>query len=741
VQDGICIRLYAEDDFAERPRFTQPEIQRANLAEVILRMKAFRLGEIEKFPFLNPPQSASIRAGYRLLHELGAIDDTNELTPLGHELARLPLDPTLGRMLLQARAEKALPEMLIIAAGLSVPDPRERPEEQKEAAAAAHRAFADADSDFLTLLAIWKAAPPAEARGGGNALRRFCKANFLSVSRMREWRDIHRQLADAIEEEPTNSRSRGQVARVAGNAAAPATPDAVKEASYPAIHRAVLTGLLGQIAQRLERNLYKAAGDRQVTLFPGSNLYERREKARKTSPTAAAEKSRQPAWIMAGEIVETSQLFARTAAGINPEWVVELGAHLCQFRYTEPHWSAKAGRVLVLERVLVHGLEISRQHVDHGKINPVEATELFIRGALVAEEARLPLRFFEHNMAVREKIETALTRVRSRRAHDLEEALYQFYAARVEGVSSVHDLNRCVRSRITREPDFLCATESDLIGDDEATYDRALFPDRVSLGNTALPVTYSYAPGAEADGVTVRVPLPVASQLTYGSAPVDGARSARGADWRLAARSAEAHPQAPHADRAEDREVSAEFDPGRADFLEALAGFLTKKYRVPVQREDWPPQSLPAHLQLRVEIVDRADKTVLAGRDLAALQTGIEKREERSDAWEKAVRKWERRQLTVWDFGDLPESVVIEEVGGAPLLAYPGLAVREGEVDLRLFRNAMKQKGRHRLACDGSGSWSSRATSPSSGRNSQASRRKAAATTSGPRVCRMRSKG
>ena len=194
VQDGICIRLYSEEDFEKRVRFTQPEIQRANLAEVILRMKAFRLGDIETFPFLNPPHPSAIRAGYQLLHELGALDDTNELTPLGRELARLPIDPTLGRMLLQAREESALPEMLVIAAGLSVPDPRERPEDQKEAAATAHRAFADLDSDFLALLNLWRAAPEAETKGSGNAMRRFCKANFLSVSRMREWRDIYRQL-------------------------------------------------------------------------------------------------------------------------------------------------------------------------------------------------------------------------------------------------------------------------------------------------------------------------------------------------------------------------------------------------------------------------------------------------------------------------------------------------------------------------------------------------------------------
>ncbi len=298
-------------------------------------------------------------------------------------------------------------------------------------------------------------------------------------------------------------------------------------ANYPAIHRAILTGLLGQIALRQEKNTYKASGDRVVTLFPGSNLYERRDKPRKGgAPARPDDKSRQPPWIVAGEIVETSMLFARTVAGINPEWVIELGAHLCAFRYTEPHWSAKAGRVLVLERVLVSGLEIARRHVDFGRIDAVKATELFIRGALVAEEARLPLRFFTENRKVRDKIDTALTRVRSRRAHDLEESLYQFYAARIENVSSIHDLNRLVRERITREPDFLCATEADLIGDDEATYDRELFPDHVSLGNTALPVTYAYTPGHEADGVTVRVPPARGRATHHGTSPVDGPRSA-----------------------------------------------------------------------------------------------------------------------------------------------------------------------------------------------------------------------
>jgi ATP-dependent helicase HrpA len=573
-------------------------------------------------------------------------------------------------MLLQARCEKVLPEMLIIAAGLSIPDPRERPEDAKEAAAAAHKVFVNPDSDFLSLLNIWRAAPDAETRSSGNALRRFCKANFLSLSRMREWRDVHRQLTDAMDEDARPNQK-------------------AEEASYPAIHRAVLSGLLGQIALRQEKNNYKASGDRLVTLFPGSNLYERREKPRKgEGASPSKEKSRQAQWIVAGEIVETSQLFARTVAGINPEWVIELGEHLCNFRYTEPHWSAKAGRVLVLERVLVSGLEVARRNVDFGRIDPAKATELFIRGALVAEEARLPHHFFVENRKVREKIETALTRVRSRRAHDLDESIFQFYAARLENVSSVHDLNRWVRERIGQEPNLLCATEADLIGDDEATYDRTLFPDHVSLGHTALPVTYAYTPGHESDGVTVRVPLPVAAQLTTGQIQwmVPGLREEQiGVLVRALPKTVRKTlmPLEPKI-----RETAAEFEPGRADFFTALADFLSRKYRVLVRAEDFSAQSLPAHLQPRVEVVDRGNKTVVAGRDLEAIRSKVENHDVRSEAWEKAVRQLERRAMTNWSVGDLPASVVVEKVGGAALLAYPGLALREGEVDVRLFRKA-----------------------------------------------------
>ncbi len=681
VQDGICIRLYDEEDFDKRPRFTQPEIQRANLAEVILRMKAFGLGEIETFPFLEPPLAASIRAGYALLHELGALDDAHALTPLGRELARLPLDPTLGRMLLQAREERALPDVLVIAAGLSVPDPRERPEDNKEAAATAHRAFADSASDFLSLLHIWRAIPENPSR---NSLRRFAKANFLSQTRLREWRDIHGQLADAM-------RERGE--RHEHAPAAALTTDFSDPVAYARVHRSILAGLLSQIAQRKERNNYTATGNRLVTLFPGSGLYARQEKRRKGepppgNPTAAVpEKTSQPPWIVAGEIVQTSQLFARTVAHIDPAWVAELGAHLCRFSYTDPHWNEKSGRVLAWERVLLSGLEVVRRRVDYGRIDATKATELFIRGALVGGEAHVEHRFFKHNAALRERIEAVLTRVRDRRVDNLDETFYRFYATRIEGVSSLHDLNKLVRARITREPDFLCASEDDLLPAGDADgFDRAQFPEQVALNNTALPLQYFYAPGEERDGVTVRVPLPAVDTLTAGQVQwmVPGLRAEQ-ADTLLralpkAARRA-LQPLEPKV-----REVAQQFEPGRADFLTALAAFLSKRYGVDVQPSDWPPDSLPAHLRPRVEVVDRDNKPLAAGRDLPALQNTLAKADLRSDAWERAARRWEKPAAGTWSIGDLPESVVVEEMGGVPLLAFPGLAVRGSEVDVRLFR-------------------------------------------------------
>lgn len=663
---GVCVRLYAEDDFRERPRFGMPEIQRTNLAEVILRIKAFRLGDIETFPFLNPPGSPAIRAGYVLLHELGALDDNNALTPVGAELARLPVDPTLGRMLLQARTEKVLPEMLVIAAGLSVPDPRERPEEAREAAAAAHRAFLVEGSDFLTLLAIWREAAGAE---GSGALRRLCKKNFLSHTRMREWRDIHRQLTEAVA---------GRAALAPTQAPGPAIADGV--------HRSILTGLLGQLGQREERNSYKTSGNRLLTVFPGSGLYSRKDrpqKPKRTGQPVPEEKNRQPQWVAIGEIVQTSQLFARTLAGINPEWAVELGAHLCERRYTEPHWNAKAGRVLVTERILLQGLEISRRKVDHGRINAVEATEIFIREALLDEETPVGLRFFAANLALRHKIETALTRRREPQTRDLDQAFYDFYAKHLDGISSLHDLNRVVKSR---EQDFLFAKEDDLVEEHELEFDRDAFPDDVTLGNTVLSLEYAYAPGEERDGVTVRVPLPAAGSLSEAQVVwfVPGLREEQIAHLLRALPKTlrrSLHPLEPKVN-----EVVAHFQPGRGEFLGDLAEFLTRRFGVAVSASDWADRHLPDHLRPRMEVVDQKNQTIASGRNLHAVRAAAETVEVRSEAWDRAVRHWERTGKGGWDFGDLPEAVPIEKIAGVTVFAYPGLAIEGDAVRLRLFR-------------------------------------------------------
>ena len=665
VRDGVCVRLYSEDDYQKRPPFPIPEIQRANLAEVILRMKAFRLGDVETFPFLNPPAPAAIRAGYALLHELGALDETNTLLPAGRELARLPIDPTLGRMLLEARHERVLPELLVIAAGLSIPDPRERPEEAKEKAAAAHRAFAVPGSDFLGLLRLWLAAPPPGT--SGNALRRFCRQHFISFTRLTEWRDLWRQLGDAVLDDD-------------------ADPPAVRE--FPdkpraeAIHRCILAGLLGHIAKREERNTYKASGNRIVQIFPGSVLNQRREKpAPAATPQPGADKSpAQPAWIMAAEIVQTSQLFARTAAGIAPEWAVALGPHLCEHRVSAPEWDEKSGRVVATERILMHGLELKRSRIDYGRVRPDEATGIFIREALIEGRADIAHAFAEANRRLRHKLEVALSRSRSGGVWRIAERLFDFYNTRLSAVSSVHDLNRLVREK---GHTWLTATESDLAAAEDDHHTK--FPDKVTLGNAVLPLAYAYHPGDERDGVTVTVPAATAEHLTDGQLQwlVPGLRR------EIASVLVHALPK-PLRRALEPLDdaiaaVASGFDPGHAAFLPALADFLTSLKGVRVTAADWPAGALPDYLRPRIEAVDREGKPLVASRDLAAVRAAVRGSSTASDAWQRVTAAHQRRDLASWTIGDLPESIVVDTAAGREVRAWPALAARGEAIDLVLL--------------------------------------------------------
>jgi ATP-dependent helicase HrpA len=555
VQDGTCIRLYSEEDFNARPAFTQPEIQRSNLAEVILRMKAFGFGDIETFPFIQPPAPAAIANGYALLQELGALDAQRTLTSLGRDLARLPIDPTLGRMLLQSQREHATRELLIIAAGLSIQDPRERPLDQKDSAAAAHKQFADPQSDFLALLNIWNAVHDQweKLRTQGQR-RKFCKQHFLSYLRMREWQDLHAQLEDALTDVLRASANEvvepAALRLTAGSQRDPARPGVTAPADlHIAIHRSILSGLIGHVAHREERNTYKTSGNRMTTVFPGSALYDRGEKpikgrpARPAQSPVAPKKPSQPEWIVAGEIVETSQLFARTVAGIDPQWIYQLAPHCCKVTHQNPHWNVANGRVLIDEIVTLHGLEVQRRKVAYGNLNPKEATAIFIRAALVeedvlprgsrreeapsgrrgrddwkaeineslltsaaAKERELPVqyRFLAHNRAVRQKIENLQTRARHHGLIDLDQALFDFYSSRIENVSSLDELNRLLRDRVAAG--ILPAVEPGILpggigADEETTFERSstVKASSANPGGKMPPSTSGRMPDATTD--------------------------------------------------------------------------------------------------------------------------------------------------------------------------------------------------------------------------------------------------
>ena len=702
VQEGICIRLYAEDDFAERPPYTQPEIQRANLAEVILRMKAFRLGDIETFPFVNPPPPAAIDGGYRLLQELGALDAGRRLTPLGESLSRLPIDPTLGRMLLQSQQEHATHELLIIAAGLSIQDPRERPLDAREAAAAAHKRFADPQSDFLTLLKIWDAVHDEwERLRSQNQRRKFCKANFLSYLRMREWQDLYGQLHDALEE----------LGRFQLNE---------RSADYPAIHRSILTGLLAHVATRKERNVYLGVGNRQLALFPGSALFDRNEKqskkphAHKGQPPVRP--APQPPWIVAGEIVETSQLFARTAAGIDPLWIVQLAPHLCEVTHQNPQWSAAAGNVLVDEKTTLYGLEVRKVKVSHGNVNPAEATLIFIRAALVEEDLlpspgrdtedendhddtriftsrrrpALPPQyaFLDHNRRVREKIQTWQTRVRRHDLGDLDDKLFEFYAQRIQNVSSIHELNRLLRDCGGAE--FLCATEADLMGAQSLSFDREAFPDAVPLGGQPVALSYAYSPGEENDGVTVKLGFNLAQTVSQSCVQwsVPGLREGLVNELLRALPKSIRRELQPFPPKV--AEIVSELQPAGESLPHDLAAFIRRRYGVEIPPEAWPVEAVPAHLRPRIEVLGNDHKVIGAGRDLAALRQTLEQIKAKpapdDSAWARAAQQWERARVAAWDFGDLPARITVSESGPVPVYAWPGLVLEGDQVSLRLLR-------------------------------------------------------
>jgi len=700
VAEGICVRLYSEEDFGSRPEYTQPEIQRANLADVILRMLDLEFGEVEKFPFIDPPQPAAIKGGYQLLEELGAIDRDKRLTRLGVDMAHLPISSTVSRMILQAHAEGALPEVLVIAAAISVQDPRERPTDKAAEADAQHRRFLDPRSDFVSLYNIWHAYHDRLETGTQSQMRRFCREHFLSFMRMREWRDIHAQLTATLREKGGFRLDVSCLGRdAAPSRSASAAGQNVAERgvrigaeAYDAIHRCILTGLFSNVAQKKQEpkafNLYNAARGRQVMLFPGSSLFQRPGK-QKDSKTPAR-KTSNPAWVVAAEMVETNRLYGRTVAAIEPAWIEQLGAYLCRVSHRDPHWSRSASRVLAHETVRLHGLVIANRRVGYSRIAPREATDIFIREALIADEVNgITHPFLDHNRQLFARLEAWQARQRQCHAVDLDNAFHDFYAEHLpEGVAAVADLNKLIREQ--GGDDFLFADERLLLGGNDLDLDDEAFPTAIELDNgEQLPLSYAYAPGQDEDGVTLRVPYRLMDAVRPDVLEwlVPGLRLEKITCLLRSLPKALRKRFVPVPETA--RQLAPKLSPGDGSFLDALEICVEKELGIKVRRSEWDASQIPPHLSLRVEVEGRGGETIVAGRDLSSLTSHLEKPaitpEQSGDAWQQSVKPWEHDEVTEWTFADLPERLEVTEVSGVPVFGFPGLLLSDDSVHVRVF--------------------------------------------------------
>ncbi len=647
VTAGVCIRLYGEEDYALRPAYTDPEILRSNLAAVILQMKALGLGEPEAFPFLDMPDPRLVKDGYQTLRELGALEATGRLTDTGRRLARLPVDPRVGRMILSAEAEGCLAEVLVIAAALSIQDPRERPMDARPQADQAHARFRDERSDFLSFLKLWDDFAEQVRRLSNNKQRQYCREHFLSYVRMRDWSDVHKQLYGLVKDMGF------QLNR---------TP-----AEYDAIHRALLPGLLGHVACRGEGTEYAAVRGARLAVFPGSALFKRG-----------------PKWIMAAEFVETTKLYARTAAAIQPEWVEQAAAHLVRRSYLEPHWEKSLAQAAAYERVTLYGLTlVARRKVHYGPIDPEAARSIFIRSALTQGEYRTRGPFFEHNRRLIEEIETMEAKSRRRNVLVDEEQVFRFYDRRIpRGIHSGALFERWRREAESGQPRLLFMTREDLMQHAAAEVTAEQFPDVIERGGIRFPLEYRFEPGDPADGVTACIPVAVLNQLD--PAPFDWLVPGLLRDRVIALiRSLPKSLRrsfAPAPDFADA--CLQELAPGQAPLTEALAMALERMTGVNVPPDAWHPAVVPEHLKMNFRIVDLDGRDLALGRDLDVLRRGLGAEVQRSFR-ALPLGEFERSGITRWDFGDLPAELEVAR-HGLTVKAYPTLVDEGDAVALRL---------------------------------------------------------
>ncbi|OPY91454.1 MAG: ATP-dependent RNA helicase HrpB [Syntrophus sp. PtaU1.Bin208] len=680
VQNGVCIRLYSEEDYLSRPLFSAPEILRSNLAEVILRMLRLRLGHPAAFPFIDAPNPKNIRDGFDILRELGAItvdrkkdrDETRDgepvvrLTERGRRMARLPMDPRISRILLEAEKEGCLEEATIIASGLCIQDPRERPVDEEGRADAAHRLFVDPSSDFLTLLRIWQKYFRAfEILKSAGKMRRYCRESYLSWRRMREWKDIYDQIRSILQEE-----ERAETTKPDKEASKP-------EDLYAALHRSILSGYLSGIACKKDKNFYSATRGRDVMLYPGSGLFNNGGN-----------------WIIAAEMVETSRLFARTAANIESAWIEQTAGDLCTSTYSEPHWEKRREEVVAYEQVSLFGLVIvPRRKVSYAGIDPEESSRIFIRSALVDGEMKTPLPFFLANRQLVEEVLQMENKIRRRDLLHDESVLEDFYAARLSGISNVRTLKTRIREK--GGDFFLRMTRDEILARLPDEEEMALYPDEVTVNGRRYHCVYRFDPGKADDGVTLKIPDVLLSDIPPGSA-----------DWMIPGMLRD---RVLALLRGLPKEYRKKLQPlgTTADYLvrdlgepsghliSALAGLIRTKLDVDIPASAWSGGDVPEFLKVRFAVMDGNNQEKASGRDLVLLQETLSA-EQDSIAFERARRLWEKAGLTRWDFGDLPESIDLSDKGSFKGCAWPALMPAEGCVHLLLYRTREEATQVHR---------------------------------------------
>jgi len=655
VADGICVRLYDDEGFAARPKYTDPEILRSSLAAVILRMSALSLGDVEGFPFVEPPTSRAISDGYQLLQELGAVDSARQLTPLGRELARLPVDPRVGRMVLAASHSGCVAEMLVIASALSVPDPRERPLAKQQAADQAHLMFRDERSDFLSLLTLWQFFDAqVEQKLSHRKQVDACRAHFVSHLRLREWRDVHAQLASELAEQGVKWRP--QLA---------STIDAPK---YQAIHEALLAGLLGNIGvQDGDNEGYAGARGIRFFLHPGSGLAKKR-----------------PKWVLAAELVETSRLFARCAAKIEPEWVEAVAGDRVTRDYFEPRWDEARGEVTASERVQLYGLTlVPRRRVSFGRIDPRIARDVFIREALVPGALATKGAFLSHNRKLVAEVADLEHKARRQDVLVNDETIARFYDERVpDDIHSLAGFEKWREEAERNDPATLRMTRELLMRHAAAHVTEELFPETMAMANAVLPLKYRFAPGQPDDGLTLTVPLALLNRVDEPrlSWLVPGLIREKLTVLLKALPKALRNRLTPLPDAVTAFLEAVPY--GRDSLVASLRGWLRTRLGEPLPPGVWDDLAMPPHLVVQVRVIDAAGRELASNRDIAALRARLGEAAQLSFA--EAGPSLERRGQTSWTFGDLPETLSIVK-HGQRLTGYPALVDDGDSVSVALL--------------------------------------------------------